>query len=130
LFFSCLESERCLIFVETKRSVDYISSLLSKKKLINTTIHDDQTPEQRNEVVKEFTNGKYPILVTTSVAARGLNFPLIGCVINYDLPDTSDFYIHRIGHSGKSISFFDPNRESDRKIASDLILKLTKVGRF
>ncbi|CAF1568035.1 unnamed protein product [Adineta ricciae] len=129
-----LQSERCLIFVETKRSADYIGSLLSQKKLMSTTMHGDRTQRQRHEAVEQFTNGRCPILVATSVAARGLDFPLIGYVINYDLPDTSDFYIHRIGrtgragHLGKSISFFDPDRQSDRQIAPDLVLRLSEAG--
>ncbi|CAF1143633.1 unnamed protein product [Rotaria sp. Silwood1] len=129
-----LKSERCLIFVETKRSADYIGALLSQRNFMSTTMHGDRTQRQRLEAVQQFTNGKCPILVATSVAARGLDFPLIGYVINYDLPDTSDFYIHRIGrtgragHLGKSISFFDPDRESDRNIAPDLIQKLSEAG--
>ena len=114
-------------------------------------MHGDRTQRQRMEAVEQFTNGKCPILVATSVAARGLDFPLIGYVVNYDLPDSSDFYIHRIGrtgmnywglmdkifgrfnlgragHLGKSISFFDPDRESDRNIASDLVQKLSEVS--
>ncbi len=99
-------------------------------------MHGDRTQKQRTEAVQQFTNGKCPILVATSVAARGLDFPLIGYVVNYDLPDTSDFYIHRIGrtgragHLGKSISFYDPDRESDKRIAPELISKLVEVGRF
>jgi len=100
---------------------------------MSTTMHGDRSQRQRNEAVQQFTDGRCPILVATSVAARGLDFPLIGYVINYDLPDTSDFYIHRIGrtgragHLGKSISFFDPQRDSDRRIAPDLIARLTEV---
>ena len=111
-------------------------------------MHGDRTQRQRHEAVQQFANGKCPILVATSVAARGLDFPLIGYVINYDLPDTSDLYIHRIGrtgkffeykfqkliysigragHLGKSISFFDPDRDVDRRIAPDLISKLSEV---
>lgn len=129
-----LKSERCLIFVETKRSADYIGALLSQRNFMSTTMHGDRTQRQRIEAVQQFTNGKCPILVATSVAARGLDFPLIGYVVNYDLPDTSDFYIHRIGrtgragHLGKSISFFDPDRESDRTIAPDLVRKLSEAG--
>jgi len=129
-----LKSERCLIFVETKRSADYIGALLSQRNFMSTTMHGDRTQRQRIEAVQQFTNGKCPILVATSVAARGLDFPLIGYVVNYDLPDTSDFYIHRIGrtgragHLGKSISFFDPDRESDRSIAPELVQKLSEAG--
>jgi superfamily II DNA/RNA helicase len=63
-------------------------------------MHGDRTQKQRQEAVKQFTNGKCPVLVATSVAARGLDFPLIGYVVNFDLPDTSDFYVHRIGRTG------------------------------
>ncbi|CAF1423083.1 unnamed protein product [Rotaria sp. Silwood1] len=103
-----LKSERCLIFVETTRTADYIS-------------------------IQQFTNGICQILVATSVVARGLDFPLVDYVINYDLPNSIDIYIHRIGrtgragHLGRSISFFDPDRNSDRKTARDLISKLSEV---
>ncbi|CAF3633797.1 unnamed protein product [Rotaria socialis] len=129
-----LKSERCLIFVETKRSADYIGSLLSQKNFRSTTMHGDRTQQQRHQAVQDFTTGNCPILVATSVAARGLDFPLIGYVVNYDLPDSSDFYIHRIGrtgragHLGKSISFFDSGRDSDRKIAPDLLARLIEAG--
>ena len=96
-----IENERCLVFVETKRSADYLGALLSQKKLMSTTMHGDRTQQQRIEAVRQFTNGQCQVLVATSVAARGLDFPLIGYVVNYDLPDSSDFYIHRIGRTGK-----------------------------
>jgi len=109
-----LKDQRCLIFVEQKkkREADYIGTLLSQKGLTATTMHGDRTQKQRQEAVQQFTNGGCPILVATSVAARGLDFPLIGYVVNYHLPDTNDFYVHRIGRTGragnegKSISFF------------------------
>ncbi|CAF2104220.1 unnamed protein product [Rotaria magnacalcarata] len=129
-----LKSQHCLIFVETNRSADYIGSLLSQKNFRSTTMHGDRTQQQRHQAVQDFTSGNCPILVATSVAARGLDFPLIGYVVNYDLPDSSDFYIHRIGrtgragHLGKSISFFDPGRDSDRKIAPELVSKLVEAG--
>lgn len=135
IFYLHSEDERCLIFVERKRDCDYLGSLLSQKKFSSTTIHGDRHQSQRDEAVRQFKMGQCPVLVATSVAARGLDFPLIGYVVNYDLPDTSDFYIHRIGrtgragHLGKSISFFDPNRDSDRRIAPDLAAQLTGVGK-
>ncbi|CAF5182369.1 unnamed protein product, partial [Rotaria magnacalcarata] len=62
-------------------------------------MHGDRTQQQRHQAVQDFTSGNCPILVATSVATRGLDFPLIGYVVNYDLPDSSDFYIHRIGRT-------------------------------
>ncbi|CAF3874166.1 unnamed protein product [Rotaria sp. Silwood1] len=96
-------------------------------------MHNERTQEQRTEAIQQFTNGICQILVATSVIARGLDFPLVDYVINYDLPNSIDIYIHRIGrtgragHLGRSISFFDPDRNSDRKIARDLISKLSEV---
>ena len=100
--------------------------------------------------MQQFGIGTLPILVTTSSAARGLKFPLIGHVINYDLPHTTEFEIHRIaqtgtrveekkgegtvpipvgpaGKFGRSISFFDPDRQSDRRIAPELVQRLIEV---
>ncbi|CAF1580774.1 unnamed protein product [Rotaria sp. Silwood1] len=128
-----LQSERCLIFVETQRSADSIGALLSQKSFMSIIIHENPTHQQRNKTVEQFTNGKCLIFVATFVAARGLDFPFIDFVVNYDLPDTSDFYIRLIGRTshavfwGKSISFFDPDRESDRKNALELILKLCQA---
>ncbi|CAF0804283.1 unnamed protein product [Adineta steineri] len=125
------EDERYLIFVETKRQADYIGALFSQKKLMSTVTHGDRTQRQRTEAVQQFTNGKCPILVATSVAARRFDFPLTGYVVNHDLPNSIDLYIHQIGHTGrlgKSISFFDPERDSDRTLAPELILKLTEAG--
>ncbi|CAF4404911.1 unnamed protein product, partial [Rotaria magnacalcarata] len=65
-------------------------------------MHGDRTQQQRHQAVQDFTSGNCPILVATSVAARGLDFPLFGYVVNYDLPDLSDFYIHRIGRTGRA----------------------------
>ncbi|CAF2478367.1 unnamed protein product [Rotaria sp. Silwood2] len=117
-----IEFERCLIFVETKRSADYIGALLSQRQFMTTTMHSDRTQRQRSKAIEQFTSRKCSILVATTVAACGLDFPLIGNVVNYDLPDTNDFHIHRIGRTGEI------NRDSDRKIAPELVLKLNEAG--
>ncbi len=100
-YYFCLEFERYLIFVETNRSADYINALLSERKLMSTILHNERTQKQRSEAIQQFTNGKCTILVATSVAAHGLDFPLVGYVVNYDLPDSIDVYIHRIGRTGR-----------------------------
>ena len=69
--------------------------------------------------LKDFRTGAHPILVATSVAARGLDIAGVTHVINYDMPDEIDEYVHRIGRTGRagntgtSISFFDPSNNSD-----------------
>ena len=62
-----------------------------------TSIHGDRTQRQREGALADFTDGRYKILVATAVAARGLDIPKVQHVINYDMPDSCDEYIHRIG---------------------------------
>lgn len=78
-----------------------------------------------------FRSGKCPILVATSVAARGLDIPDVQHVINFDLPSNVDEYVHRIGRTGrcgnvgKAVSFYDP--DTDSSLASSLVTILAKV---
>ncbi|CAF0847831.1 unnamed protein product, partial [Didymodactylos carnosus] len=130
------KNKRCLVFVETTRQTDFIGIVLNQMNLPATTIHGLRTQVQRVQAFNDFKTGRIPILVATSVAARGLDFPEIECVINYDLPDTEEFYIHRIGrtarvgHLGKSISFFDPQRNHDQRIAPYLVDQLKALGQI
>ena len=91
--------ERTLIFVETKKSADFLSLSLCQDDLPATSIHGDRYQSQRFEALDDFKTGKKPILVATSVAARGLDISGVGCVINYDLPKEGreDEYVHRVG---------------------------------
>jgi len=121
--------EKTIIFVGKKTSADYLSAYLSGENLLTTSIHGDRTQRQREEALADFTEGRYKILVATAVAARGLDIPRVQHVINYDLPDTADEFIHRIGRTarvgnlGRSTSFFCP--ETDFKIAPGLVKILT-----
>lgn len=74
-----------------------MSAYLSGESMSTTSIHGDRTQRQREEALADFTDGKYKILVATAVAARGLDIPKVQHVINYDMPDTADEFIHRIG---------------------------------
>lgn len=79
----------------------------------------------------DFRSGKCPVLVATSVAARGLDIPDVQHVVNFDLPSSIDEYVHRIGrtgrcgNTGKAVSFFDP--DTDSALASSLVAILAKV---
>ncbi len=89
---------------------------------------------QRETALSDFKNGKSRIIVCTSVAARGLDIEKVQHVINYDLPQSIDEYVHRIGRTGrcgnlgKAISFFDPESENDRKLARPLVRTLVQAG--
>ena len=87
---------------------------------------------EREEALYDFRTGDKPILVATAVAARGLDIPNVAHVINYDMPDDCDEYVHRIGrtgrvgNTGKATSFFDA--EGDGDVAGKLVDMLTKTG--
>ena len=89
--------------------------------------------QEREEALRDFKTGKAPILVATSVAARGLDIPNVKHVINYDLPKSQDEYVHRIGRTGrcgnlgKATSFYDADANSD--LARPLVTILSEVSR-
>ena len=83
--------------LQKKTTADYLTAYLSGEGLPAVSIHGDRAQRQREEALADFASGKYPILVATSVAGRGLDIPLVQHVINYDMPHEVDEYVHRIG---------------------------------
>lgn len=126
-------SEKTMIFVEQKKNADYFAGILVQKGYPTTTIHGDRYQSQRETALNDFKHGKSNIIVCTAVAARGLDIEKVNYVINYDLPQSIDEYVHRIGRTGrcgnlgKAISFFDPESESDSKLARPLVRILTQA---
>ncbi|XP_013921908.1 PREDICTED: probable ATP-dependent RNA helicase DDX4 isoform X2 [Thamnophis sirtalis] len=116
---------RTMVFVETKKKADFFATLLCQENISTTSIHGDREQREREEALHYFRTGRCPVLVATSVAARGLDIENVQHVINVDLPSTIDEYVHRIGRTGrcgnlgKAISFFDP--QADSPIAQPLI---------
>lgn len=104
---------RTLIFVETKRSADSLDHYLYERSFPSTSIHGDRTQMEREDALLAFKRGKCPILVATAVAARGIDIRNVMHVINYDMPQDMDEYIHRIGRtarvgkSGLATSFYN-----------------------
>ncbi|XP_057678472.1 probable ATP-dependent RNA helicase DDX4 isoform X2 [Corythoichthys intestinalis] len=123
--------ERTLVFVETKRQADFIATFLCQENLPTTSIHGDREQREREQALSDFKSGKCPILVATSVAARGLDIPDVQHVVNFDLPKNIDEYVHRIGRTGrcgnvgKAVSFYDA--EVDGHLARSLITILSKA---
>jgi len=118
------EKERILVFVRTKADTEKIQAVLKDEGFSAISIHGNKSQRMRENALGQFRNGEKNILVATEVAARGLDIPNIAHVINYDMPDTIDNYVHRIGRTGrmgnpgKATSFFC---ESDWHIAPGLI---------
>ncbi|MDR3205673.1 MAG: DEAD/DEAH box helicase [Candidatus Methanoplasma sp.] len=97
-----LDRPKAIIFCQTKRMVDILDERLSSLKYKAEAIHGDMPQSKREKVLSEFKEDKIDILIATDVAARGLDVDDISYVVNYDMPDDLDTYIHRIGRTGRA----------------------------
>ena len=91
-----------LIFSRTKIGADKLARRLSAAGVRCIALHADRTMEQRRHAVEGFRGGRYRVLVATDIAARGLDIDGIHTVINYELPDSPDAYVHRVGRTGRA----------------------------
>jgi ATP-dependent RNA helicase RhlE len=91
-----------LIFSRTKIGAERLSRTLSSAGVRCTALHADRSQDQRRKAVEGFKGGKYSVLVATDVAARGLDIDAIHTVINYEVPDSPDAYVHRVGRTGRA----------------------------
>jgi ATP-dependent RNA helicase RhlB len=93
---------RTLVFVNTKRAAEQVEDYLNANGFQAATLSGDVPQPKRLRLLKEFQEGKLPILVATDVAARGLHIPEVSHVINYDLPQDPEDYVHRIGRTARA----------------------------
>ena len=93
---------RIMIFCNTKFMTDKLTSRLKKEGYSAECLHGDIRQSQRNVVMTDFRKGKFPILIATDVAARGIDVDDVEAVINYDLPAENEYYLHRIGRTGRA----------------------------
>jgi ATP-dependent RNA helicase RhlE len=119
-----------LVFSRTKHGADRISKKLERLGHDADVIHGDRSQSQRTAALKGFQNGKHRILVATDVAARGIDVQDIAHVVNYDLPNASDDFVHRIGRTGRAgakgvaTTFVMPQEKHDaRKLERELKIK-------
>ncbi|OFW34924.1 MAG: hypothetical protein A3F70_12240 [Acidobacteria bacterium RIFCSPLOWO2_12_FULL_67_14] len=91
-----------LIFCRTKIGADRVASRLSGMGIRVAVVHADRTQQQRMSAVEGFRSGTYPVLVATDVAARGLDIDGIAHVVNFEVPDTPEAYVHRVGRTGRA----------------------------
>ncbi len=96
------EYHRIMIFCNTKFMTDKLTSRLVKEGYDARCLHGDIPQAKRNVVMNDFKRGKFPILVSTDVAARGIDVDDVEAVINYDLPNENEYYLHRIGRTGRA----------------------------
>jgi ATP-dependent RNA helicase RhlE len=105
LLLDLLEREqfdRVLVFTRTKRAADRISHILEARQHKANRIHADRSQAQREAALRGFKNGNTRVLVATDIAARGIDVDLVSHVINYDVPEAPEDYVHRIGRTGRA----------------------------
>lgn len=96
------ETGRCLVFSRTKRGTERITKSLNRHGFSAAMIHGDRSQSQRNAALAGFQQGRYRVLVATDLASRGIHVQDIVHVINYDLPDIAENFIHRVGRTGRA----------------------------
>jgi ATP-dependent RNA helicase RhlE len=108
---------KVLVFVRTKVRAERVAKAMDRVEIKTKTLHGDKDQKERIEVLNQFKNGEITILIATDVSARGIDIPDVDYVINYDLPDISENYVHRVGRTGRgvkkgmAISFCSPEEK-------------------
>ena len=97
-----IDTESVLVFTRTKHRADKVARQIAHAGFRVTSLHSNRTQGQREQALRGFKSGHFRIMVATDIAARGLDIESISHVINYDMPDTADAYIHRIGRTGRA----------------------------
>lgn len=119
-----------LVFTRTKHGASKLARAIRGMGHSSAEIHSNRSQNQRQEALRGFTTGKYRVMVATDIAARGIDVKNIELVVNYDLPDQHEDYVHRIGRTGragkagKAISFAAPDQKGDI-ISIERLIKAT-----
>jgi ATP-dependent RNA helicase RhlE len=122
-------NKKMLVFVRTKVRAERVKKAMSRVDIEVDTIHSDKLQEERDQTMADFRSGRLKILVATDVSARGIDIPNVEYVVNYDLPDSSEQYVHRVGRTGRgnqkgqAVSFCS---EEEREVLSDIEKNLGK----
>jgi len=132
---------RTLVFSRTKHGCDKLSKKLKGAGIVSEAIHGNKSQAARQKALDRFRDGKVAVLVATDVAARGIDVKDIGLVINFDLPNEADTYVHRIGRtaraetSGRAVSFCDEGttdelRQIERHLGREIDLEKSHPFHF
>lgn len=124
---------KIIIFRRTRIGVDKLEETLSKNGYKVTSIHGEKTQIIRNKAIEDFKNKKATILIATDVAARGIDINNVDAIINFDIPNIPETYIHRIGRTGRAgksgiaFSFCSPDEDAYIKTIEELLQRPIKV---
>lgn len=128
--------QKILVFCSRKRTCDKLAADLHHKGLGATALHGDKSQNERDWAVQAFRRAQKPILVATDVAARGLDVENVTAVVNFDLPNCIEDYVHRIGRTGRAgkkglaVTFFtnDDRSSETARMASDISEIMVRAG--
>jgi ATP-dependent RNA helicase RhlE len=129
MFFQRTQTERTLVFSRTKHGADKIVRFLEAAGISANAIHGNKSQANRERALAQFRSGEVAVLIATDIAARGIDIPGVSHVINYDLPEVPEQYVHRIGRTaragaeGKAVAFCAPD---ERGLLRD-IERLTRM---
>ena len=102
MFLRSEQNERTLVFSRTKHGADKIVRMLGAAGIQASAIHGNKSQGQRERALAQFRSGEVPVLIATDIAARGIDIPGVSHVINYDLPEVPEQYVHRIGRTARA----------------------------
>lgn len=125
--------DQVLLFSRTKHGADKISKFLSQQEIRTAAIHGNKAQNHRQKVLKQFKDRELRVLVATDIAARGIDIDKLKYVINYDIPNIAETYVHRIGRAGRagdegiSISICDPEENAFIKDIEKLIRQKIEI---
>jgi len=111
-----------LVFTRTKHRANRLAEYLQNRGVKCERIHGNRSQSQRTEALEGFKKGRFPVLVATDIAARGIDVEALSHVVNFDVPEVADSYIHRVGRTarasatGDAITFVSPEEESDLRV--------------
>lgn len=94
--------ERVIVFTRTKRGAERLAHILAAREMRSNRIHADRSQSQREFALREFREGKTKVLVATDIASRGIDVDAVSHVINYDVPEAPQDYVHRVGRTGRA----------------------------
>jgi ATP-dependent RNA helicase DDX5/DBP2 len=129
-------TKKIIVFCATQRAADALARDLNYNRFRAQSLHGDKEQKERDRIIREFKEGEFNILVATDVAQRGLDIKEVEWVVNFDLPNNSEDYIHRIGRTGRagargsSLTFFDDSNcgTAETKLASDICKLMRDVN--
>lgn len=120
-------TEQVLVFSRTKRGADRVAEDLEKYEIKAVALHGDKTQAARERALRSFKDGRVRVLIATDIASRGIDISQLPVVVNYDLPDSPETYVHRIGRTaragreGEAITFYTPEEHRDMRDIEHLI---------